>query len=191
MTKKIILIGNGESRLGIEFNSMPDYKIGCNAAYRDFKVDCVVAVDRRVIVELLENNFKQLVYTRPDWIMPYPNIKILPDLPYQGDKKADDPWHWGTGPHSCNVAASMNPNEVHLYGFDLWGVDNKINNVYKDTKNYDTSERGAIDPRFWIYQLAKCFELYPNIQWIQHQPSDWKKPESWNFSNLSVNTLNN
>lgn len=184
MIKKIVLIGNGESRLDVDFNSMSDYKIGCNAAYRDFNVDCVVAVDRRIILELLENNFKKLIYTRSDWIMPYPNIKILPDLPYEGNTKADNPWDWGTGPYACLVAATMNPTEVHLYGFDLWGKENKINNVYKGTENYDKSDRSPIDPRFWIYQLAKCFELYPNIQWIQHQPSDWKKPESWNYSNL-------
>ena len=184
MIKKIILIGNGESRLGIDFNSMSDYKIGCNAAYRDINLDCVVAVDRRIVIELIENNFKKLIYTRPDWILPNPNIKMLPDLPYKGNEKADDPWHWGTGPHACNVAATMNPEEIHLYGFDLWGIDNKINNVYKDTVNYDNSNRGAIDPRFWIYQLAKCFEHYPNIRWIYYQSEEWKKPKSWDYSNL-------
>ena len=184
MIKKIILIGNGESRLGIDFNTMSDYKIGCNAVYRDFNVDCIVAVDRRVTLELIENNFKKTIYTREDWILPYPNFRILPDLPYKGNAKVDDAWNWGTGPHACNVAALMNPEEVHMYGFDLWGVENRINNVYKDTKNYDPSARSPIDPRFWIYQLAKCFELYPNVQWIQHQPSGWKKPESWNYSNL-------
>ena len=186
MKRKIILIGNGESRLGIDFNSMADYKIGCNAVYRDFDVDCIVAVDRRVTLELIENNFKKIIYTREDWILPYPNFRILPDLPYKGNAKVDDAWNWGTGPHACNVAALMNPEEVHMYGFDLWGVENKINNVYKDTKNYDPSARSPIDPRFWIYQLAKCFELYPNVKWIQHQPSGWKKPESWDFNNLSI-----
>ena len=189
MKKKIIVIGNGESRLGIDFNSIPDYKIGCNATYRDFQIDCLVAVDRRIVCEAIDTNFHKIIYTREEWtdsFFQYLNVKLLPELPYKGLKREDNPWHWGTGPHACNIAATMNPEEIHLYGFDLWGNNNKVNNVYKGTNNYDPVEHHAIDPRYWIYQLAKCFELHPNIQWIQHQPSDWKKPESWNFNNLQI-----
>lgn len=194
MIKKTILIGNGESRLGIDFNSITGYKIGCNATYRDTLIDCLVAVDRRIVIEACKNNFHKIIYTRPDWINQFKyceNIEVLPDLPYQGDKKADDPFNWGTGTHACNLAGTMKPKEIHLYGFDLWGNTNRINNIYKGTENYDPQDHHAIDPRFWIYQLAKCFELYPNTQWIQHQLPGWKKPESWHYSNLSINTLNN
>ena len=189
MTKKIIIIGNGESRLDTDFNSLKEYKIGCNAVYRDIKVDSLVCVDRRMVAEALEYNYHKPIFTRIDWIQQFrycENVDILPDLPYKGDKKADNPFDWGSGPHACNLAATMNPQEIHLYGFDLWGKENKINNVYKGTHNYDPLEHHAIDPRFWIYQLAKCFELYPNILWVQHQPQDWKIPESWNFDNLII-----
>jgi len=145
-----------------------------------------------MVAEALEYNYHKTIFTRQDWIDRFrycENVDILPDLPYKGDKKADNPFDWGSGPHACNLAATMKPEEIHLYGFDLWGIDEKINNIYKDTRNYDSSERSPIDPRFWIYQLAKCFEYYPNVQWIQHQPSDWKIPESWNYSNLTITTF--
>ena len=190
MIKKAILIGNGESRLGIDFKSLDGFKIGCNAAYRDVDIDCMVAVDRRIVIEATRNGFHKTIYTRQDWINDFrfcENIEVLPDLPYNGDLKADDPFHWTTGPYACLLAAIMGFSEIHMYGFDLWGIDDKVNNVYKDTINYSASNYHEVDPRFWIYQMAKCFEYYPNRTWIQHQPSDWKKPEGWNYSNLIIN----
>lgn len=140
-----------------------------------------------MVNEALHNSFQKPIYTRPDWIGAFSNstnVKILPALPYKGDTKPDDSWHWGSGPHACNLAANMSPTEIHLWGFDLWSNDGKVNNVYKDTRNYDPADKTAVDPRFWIYQMAKCFEYYSNILWIQHQPDKWKKPDKWNFKNI-------
>lgn len=182
MIERIDIIGNGESRTGIDFNSFNTYKIGCNAAYRDFNINCLVAVDRRMVEEAVDVGFSRSIYTRRDWassFAAYGNVKILPDLPYKGTLKQDDPWHWGSGPHACNLAAAMSPREIHLWGFDLWSKTDAINNVYKGTKNYDPVAHHAIDPRFWIYQLAKCFEHYPEVKWTQHQTLGWKKPNEW------------
>lgn len=193
MIEKIIIIGNGESRLGISFDLNADYKIGCNAVYRDIKIDSLVCVDRRMVAEALENNFNKPIYTREEWIdsfYRYPNIRFLPDLPYQGNVRVDDPWHWSSGPHACNVAATMNPKEIHLYGFDLWSSNNNINNVYKGTENYDSTNHHAIDPRYWIYQMSKCFQYYPHIIWVQHQPNNWKKPDEWVYNNFFINFFN-
>lgn len=193
MIERIDLIGNGESRIGIDIDNINSYKIGCNAAYRDSKLDCLVAVDRRMVEEAIDNSFHKPIYTRKDWATSfafYPNVRLLPALPYAGDLKQDDPWHWGSGPHACNLAATMRPKEIHLWGFDLWGNNGKINNLYKGTKNYDPSTHHSIDPRFWIYQLSQCFRYYLDIIWIQHQPEGWKKPESWNFKNLIMSPCN-
>lgn len=183
------VIGNGESRKGIDFDQIQDIKIGCNAAYRDIELNYLVSVDRRMVDEALDNNFRNPIYTRKDWMNSFirvSNVMLLPSLPYNGDLKADDPWHWGSGPHACNLAAKMGFKEIHLWGFDLWGNGNLVNNVYKGSKNYDPINKNAVDPRFWIYQLGKCFEYYSNVKWIQHQTNDWSFPKEWNFKNLSI-----
>lgn len=188
MIERIDIIGNGESRIGLDLDRLDTFKIGCNAAYRDFKVNCLVAVDRRMVEEAVDNSFQKPIYTRKDWATSfamYGNVRLLPSLPYVGDLKQDDPWHWGTGPHACNLAATMKPREIHLWGFDLWSDTGTINNVYKGTKNYDPIAHHAIDPRFWVYQIAQCFRYYPEVKWIQHQPTSWRQPETWNFRNLS------
>ena len=35
----MIVIGNGESRKNLDISKIKDYKIGCNAVYRDFSID--------------------------------------------------------------------------------------------------------------------------------------------------------
>lgn len=183
------VIGNGESRNNFDLSNLEGIKIGCNAAYRDIKLDFLVAVDRRMVDEALQNGFKNPIYTRRDWMNSFPfasNIELLPSLPYVGNTRPDDPWHWGSGPHACNLAATMKPTEIHLWGFDLWGLEDKVNNVYKGTRNYDPIDKRPVDPRYWIYQMAKCFEYYSDIKWIQHQPEGWKVPESWIYKNLVI-----
>ena len=46
-------IGNGESRVGIDINNLKGFKVGCNAIVRDYTVDCLVCVDRRMVTEAL------------------------------------------------------------------------------------------------------------------------------------------
>jgi hypothetical protein len=183
------IIGNGESRKNFDFSKIKEIKIGCNAAYRDIELDYLVAVDRRMVDEAIRNNFQKPIYTRQNWMnnfIQFSNVNVLPKLPYTGELRQDDPWHWGSGPHACNLAATMSPNEIHLWGFDLWGNNGKVNNVYKGTNNYDPVDKNFVDPRYWIYQIAQCFKLYPNISWIQHQLLDWQCPKEWTATNLTI-----
>lgn len=188
-TNCVHVIGNGESRKNFDLKQLQDIKIGCNAVYRDLNLDFLVSVDRRMVAEAIKNNFQKPIYTRQDWINNFSlvsNIHLLPELPYKGNLRQDDPWQWGSGPHACNLAAIMMPKEIHLWGFDLWSTNGKVNNVYKGTSNYDPIDKNAVDPRYWIYQIAQCFRYYPEIRWIQHQTKDWKKPKEWSFSNLII-----
>lgn len=189
MTKtRINIIGNGESRLSLKDSNLVDFSIGCNAVFRDIPCNLYVAVDRRIVDEFLVFS-STTIYTRKDWESYYskqPNVRYLPDLPYQSSKRQDQQWHWGTGPQACLLAASLNPSIIDLWGFDLWGINKKVNNVYKETINYCSRDKSMVDPRYWIYQMQKCFELFPHIQWIQHQPKGWKKPVEWQAKNLII-----
>ena len=64
----MLVIGNGESRKNISIEKLHGVKIGCNAIARDFIVDHLVCVDRRMVTEALNNNFQNTIYTRKDWI---------------------------------------------------------------------------------------------------------------------------
>ena len=103
----------------------------------------------------------------------------VPDLPYKGDKRPDDPFQWGSGGHAINLACTLDPKFVVMVGFDLYSKDKLFNNVYKDTEHYNESKKDATDPSYWIYQTAKMFELFPDIKFIQIQPDDWDPPKEW------------
>ena len=53
------IIGNGESRRSFDLNDIKSVApiFGCNAIYRDFSPDWLVAVDEGVIDEISSSNF--------------------------------------------------------------------------------------------------------------------------------------
>ena len=192
----MLVIGNGESRASVNINKLNYTKIGCNAILRDFKVDTLVCVDKRMLVEAVNSSYHKnaKVYTRKNLFVQHrleKNIRMVPNLPYVGSERPDDPIHWGAGPYAVLLAAKMTTDDIHLLGFDLYGVDNKVNNIYKDTVNYSMSIKRAVDPRYWIYQIGKVFECFPDTRFVVHQLDNWVLPKAWKYSNVSLDNLNN
>src|SRR6056300_276264 len=186
----MVVIGNGESRKAININNLPDFKIGCNAVVRDYWVNHLICVDRRMFDEAAQkhaDNFK-FIYTRKDWLNGRDHIKNLltvPELPYKGHQRPDEPFHWGSGPYAVLLGALLD-NSVKLLGFDLHSRNTKVNNIYKDTENYDPSTKTAIDPRYWIHQIGKVFECFPKHKFVIYTDRDWECPNFWNRPNVSV-----
>ena len=57
--KTLFVIGNGESRKGFDLEKLrPHGKIyGCNAVYRDFTPDVLVAVDQGISHEIYQSGY--------------------------------------------------------------------------------------------------------------------------------------
>lgn len=192
---KVWVIGNGQSRIGFALNQINSFTIGCNAVHRDHTCDEYVAVDRRMVDEILRNdqNKNKIIYTRDDWIDIYSKhtqVKPLPSLPFTGLNKSDQPFHWNSGPYAVLVAALKNPSQIYMLGFDLYSKTSFVNNVYKGTPNYAGAHDRRISPEFWIYQLGRLFDHFNNIEFIQKQTADWRIPESWKkINNLTIEKL--
>jgi hypothetical protein len=191
----MLVIGNGESRASVNINKLNYTKIGCNAILRDFKVDHLVCVDKRMLVEAFDSSYHKhaQVHTRRNNFIQYrfeKNIRMVPDLPYVGSERPDDPIHWGAGPYAVLLAATMTQDDIHLLGFDLYSTDKRVNNVYKDTANYSHAHKSAVDPRYWIYQIRKVFEYFPSTRFIVHN-DDFELPKAWNHPNVTVDTISN
>ena len=188
----MLVIGNGESRKFLDLSQINRNKVACNAAHRDLKVDHLVCVDRKTLEEAVSEHNR--IYTRTQWLGRYKdhnNVFPVPDLPYSGIQRWDDAWHWGSGPYAILLAAQLTTiNRVDVVGFDLYSKNNRVNNVYKGTKNYAAENKAAVDPRYWIYQISKVFEIYNNTEFVIHQPEDWEQPTSWKKSNVFVDRVN-
>ncbi len=190
----MLVIGNGESRQHIDLKSLEYTKIGCNAILRDTKVDHLVCVDKTMLREAVNAQYHKdaKVYTRKNLFVQHrleKNIRTVPDLPYVGSERPDNPVHWGSGPYAVLLAAKLATDNIHLLGFDLYSTDNKVNNIYKDTANYALAHKSAVDPRYWIYQIGKVFGCFPHTRFVIHQLDNWQCPKAWKQSNVTVDTI--
>jgi hypothetical protein len=189
-------IGNGESRKDVKIDLLEGPTVGCNAIMRDYTVDYLVCVDKRMVEEAINRkaNEHSLVYTREDWYKRYEaqRIRKLPKLPYKGTQRADEPFQWGSGPYAVLIGAMYARERcVNLIGFDLYSTTKQVNNVYKDTPNYDRADKRAVDPRYWIHQIGMVFECYPKITFTIYQKDGWKLPQAWNYPNVQVDKISN
>lgn len=183
----MIVIGNGISRKKIDFDKIDEVKVGCNAIFRDYFVEYLVCCDKRIVKQALE--YHNNIYTRSRWNRDF-GVNALPSLPYKGDDRKDDPFHWGTGPYAILLACSLSKN-IKIVGFDLYGVEGKVNNIYSGTEGYSDPGSSQVDHSYWIYQIEKIFQYFPEHQFIIYQTSDWKCPNQWNYPNVSLDTLDN
>jgi len=192
---RALVVGNGESRLLFDLKNIKDQfsLIGCNAVYRDVDVSHLICCDQRMVLEATKkiNPEKTKIYTRRKWLIGFDDYEIesIPELPYIGELRQDQPQNWNSGPYAVLLACTMNFQEIFLMGFDLYSINGKVNNVYKGTENYQGPETRSIDPQYWIYQISKLFEIYKDKRFIIVNEKDWPLPESWNLPNVSFRNI--
>jgi hypothetical protein len=102
----------------------------------------------------------------------------------------DDPFHWGSGPYAVLLGSTLD-DKINLLGFDLYSTDNKVNNMYKGTEGYNSADSHAVDHSYWIYQIAKVFEWFPNKTFRIYNQKDWNMPKEWNLANVSLDIIDN
>lgn len=191
----VVVIGNGESRASINLQKLTGVitLVGCNAVHRDAIVDHLVCVDDRMVKEYLTNinNKSTLIYVRNHasrWFKHHPyikNFRELPETPEQTTARIDQSRNWGSGPFSLLVASQLPEVEtLYLLGFDLYGNGNKINNIYKNTKNYSRSDSYSVDPSYWILQSAKIFKKYSTLKYKIINNENWLMPKEWSLPNV-------
>jgi hypothetical protein len=193
-SNKALVIGNGESRCAVNLNSFKNTHtlFGCNALHRDLTVHHLVCCDKRMADESTANpkTKETLIYVRDNWfhyfkkIKKNKNVRALPELPFLGTTKKDQPSHWGSGAYSVLLAATLEFKEIELVGFDLYSNNNFVNNIYKGTENYSKIEARPIDPSYWIYQLSKIFDHFPCTKFIIRNFQTWPMPTEWRKNNV-------
>lgn len=196
-----VVFGNGESRQSINPASLKSKYtlIGCNAIHRDAVMDHLVCCDRRMVEEVVisPNTEYTLIYVREDWFKYYRKTRkdkrthLVPALPYTGEEKRDQPLHWGSGGYAVLLAASLGYKNINLLGFDLYPKNDKVNNLYKGTQNYSKADARAVDHSYWVYQISKVFDHFPDSTFNIVNETNWPLPKAWNKKNVTFTTLDN
>lgn len=178
------VIGNGTSRTPINVEDLANLgnTYGCNALYRTFAPDYLIAVDVKMILEISKQGYqrKHTVWTNPN--KAYGQIQDLNTFnPSKG---------WSSGPTALWLASQHGYEKIYILGFDYRGTADKFNNVYADTPNYKKSQDGATFFGNWLRQTVSVIKEHKNIQYVRVIAPDNYCPEELNkLDNLVTITV--
>jgi hypothetical protein len=154
------VLGNGISRQDIPLPTLHQQgKIyGCNALYREFTPDVLVATDRPIAGRIQETGYaeKNRFYTRRP-------------LPGKGGHQVPTAYYgYSSGPIAVSLAALDHHERVYLLGFDLGPTEQKgFNNLYANTEFYKKSNAHPTFTGNWIRQLSQIIRDYPQIRFFR------------------------
>ena len=155
------MLGNGTSRKNIPYDNMKKYATvyGCNAIYREFSPDYLVAVDTKMILEICK---KQIQKSIPVWTNPNKHFAKFKGLNYFSPSKG-----WSSGPTALMLASDRKHDEIYILGFDYEGLNGKVNNIYADTENYKRSHDKATYYGNWLKQSIQVMQKNPEKRYIR------------------------
>lgn len=175
------VLGNGTSRNGIDPQELSKYGIvyGCNALYRSFAPDYLVAVDTKMILEIAKTGYHR---NHTVWTNPNKAYARLEGLNYFQPSKG-----WSSGPTALWLASQHGYKNIYVLGFDFKGLDDgkKFNNIYADSYNYKKSTDGATFFGNWMRQTKSVIKDHKEISYFRIIAPDNYVPEELNtFDNL-------
>jgi hypothetical protein len=174
--KTAFVLGNGTSRSRINPADIRKYGpiYGCNALYREYAPDYLVAVDVKMILEISKAGYQN---QNTVWTNPNKSFSKISNLNYFQPSKG-----WSSGPTALYLACQHGYKKIYILGFDYKGLENgkKVNNIYAGTWNYKRSSDGATYYGNWLKQTKKVISEYSNIQFVRVIQSDNFCPEELN-----------
>lgn len=197
-TSQAICIGNGESRRNFDLSLIDRHRgglfakdklqsYGCNALYRDFTPDFLVARGDGIIAEIANTEYytDNIVYTTADSLLKYPGkFYLIPqNIPFDA------------GALAAYLACFDGHTKIYLIGYDQYDNEGRINNIYKDTNGYPTSNQEQ-NNQFLSLSLQNVIQTYDDVEFVRVMPLDtWYQPELLrpllNFRQISYQTFVN
>lgn len=158
------VLGNGKSRQNINLNVLQQIGTvyGCNAIYRDFLPDYLVAVDTKMILELNSNGVQHKV---PVWTNQNKAYFQMTGFNFFNPSKG-----WSSGPTALWMASEHGYSEIYILGFDYQGLGENfelVNNVYASTNNYKKDHERATYFGNWLKQTTVTIQKNPQIKYIR------------------------
>jgi hypothetical protein len=156
------VLGNGRSRLALkdpkkllEIGTV----YGCNALYREMNPHYLVAVDVKMVNEIVATGYHK---TNQLWTNPNKGITAKIGINYFNPHKG-----WSSGPTALWLACNQGHKEIYILGFDYMGLQGRFNNVYADTFNYKKSTDSATFHGNWLTQTEKVIKEYKSVNFYR------------------------
>ena len=184
MKKIAFVLGNGTSRKSIDLNQLKEHGTvyGCNALYREFEPDYLVAVDAKMILEINKAGYQ---HDHSVWTNRNRAYDKMNGFNFFQSSKG-----WSSGPTALHLASEHKNNEIYILGFDYTGIDNKLNNIYANTFNYKKSHERATYHGNWLRQTLITCQKFSEKRYIRVLGDDAFIPKEFsNIENLSHITV--
>jgi hypothetical protein len=154
------VLGNGTSRQNIDLTTLSPYgKIyGCNALYREYTPDVLVATDRPISTHIQETGYssQHRFHTR----RPILGLGAL-EVPKQY-------FGYSSGPIATGLAALDENRHIYLLGFDMGpSPSNTINNLYAGTEFYKPQSATPTFTGNWVKQLLQIMKDHKKCRFIR------------------------
>jgi hypothetical protein len=155
------VLGNGTSRLQLNHKNLLNKGIvyACNAAYREFEPHHLIAVDVKMVNEIVAAGYHK---THSVWTNPNKGISSKHNLNMFSPHKG-----WSSGPTALWFASEQGHKDIYIFGFDYQGLQGKFNNVYADTYNYKKSNDAATFHGNWLSQTERTIKDFRNTQYYR------------------------
>ena len=176
---RAFVLGNGRSRLGLDLSSLKSAgkTFGCNALYRDFSPDVLIATDPGITQEIERSGYPEHheFFTRKPGC---PSSKLI--TKNHG---------YSSGPIAITYAAMEGFKKIYMIGFDLVGIKNKHNNVYSGTPNYKNVNTDATYYGNWVNQIFNVAREFDTAEFIRIGDNNQYWPDLWNRHNIKKQTI--
>lgn len=161
MSNIAFVLGNGTSRSSINLPQLKEKGTvyGCNALYREFKPDYLVAVDTKMILEINKSGYQ---HSNQVWTNPNRAYQQMTGFKFFNPSKG-----WSSGPTALWLASTHTNKEIYILGFDYQGIDDRINNIYADTPNYKKSNERATYHGNWLRQTCLTCQKFSEKRYIR------------------------
>lgn len=158
------VLGNGTSRRQIDLTQLKSHGTvyGCNALYRDFNPDYLIAVDSKMVVELNRENYQTHTSVWTNFNKLYSG--------YSGFNYFKQSKGWSSGPTALWMASEHVHDVVYIIGFDYQGIGNEnqiVNNMYAGTENYKKIDDRATYYGNWLKQTVTTIKKNPEKRYIR------------------------
>lgn len=147
------------------------FTYGCNAIYRNFKLDFVTCTGEGLIDEIAHatQDKTEMLYANSQYLQKYPGVfHFLPQNP-----------DFNSGAMAAYMAAFDGHKKIFLLGFD--GIDTIDNNynMFAGSPNYPPLDY-PINENYWIRSLKTVMDVYHDTEFIRVCPTkNFRTPESW------------
>ena len=181
ISNQAVILGNGPSRLDFDLTLIKEHKggllgastlqtYGCNALYRDFAPNFLVASGNTMVSEIAGSSYvtDNIVYTNSLNMLEHPGKFYL--IPY--DPYAD------AGTTAAYIAAFDGHRKIFLMGFDGQDTENYNYNVYAGTNGYDATDATVSGDR-WKANFRQLAQVYNDVEFVFVHKTAWPVATEW------------